>query len=393
MRDRPYARCAYTVVGRMLGNMQDSAFEAMSEAVLVISSELSVEAVLQRLADTACQLADARYAALGVPDGEGGFAQFVTSGMSQKAIEAIGPLPRQHGLLDAMLHSDRSERVVNIQDDPRFGGWPDKHPNMKSFLGVPIVAKREVIGAFYLSNKIGAHEFSEEDQRVIEQLAAHAAIAVENARLYERSRELSIVEERNRLARDLHDSVTQTLFSLSLTAESALTLADSDPAQAKEHMLQVRHLATEALQEMRSLIFELRPAELEAEGLVPTLRKRVDVLRRVYRREIELDVRGERRLDARTEKQLFRIVQEALYNALKHSGAASVVVEVSMLNGRVAACVRDDGVGFDAEAARLRSGRLGLTSMQERAHELGGSLSIESRPGKGTAIHVEVPAA
>ena len=306
---------------RILGTMKDPAFEAMSEAVLAITAELSVVAVLQKLADTARSLSSARYAALGIPDEEGGFEQFVTSGMSAKLIEAIGPLPRQHGLLDAMLHTRRSERVLNIQQDPRFGGWPDEHPNMKSFLGVPIVAKGEVIGAFYLANREGADEFSESDQHLIEMLAAHAAIAIENARLYERSRELSIVEERNRLARDLHDSVTQTLFSLSLTAESAATLAETDPAQAREQILTVRRLATEALQEMRSLIFELRPAELDAEGLVPTLRKHVDVLRRVCHTEIELEVHGERRLDPKDEKQLFRIAQEALNNALKHSDA------------------------------------------------------------------------
>src|SRR5262245_10171910 len=216
---------------RILGTMRDPAFEAMSEAVLAITAELSVEAVLQKLADTARSLGSARYAALGIPDGDGGFAQFVTSGMSQKLQEAIGPLPRQHGLLDAMLHTERSERVLNIQEDPRFGGWPDKHPQMTSFLGVSIGAKGEAIAAFYLANRQGADECSDADQHQIETLAAHAAIAVENARLYERSRELSIVEERNRMARDLHDSVTQTLFSLSLTAESAATLAESDPAQ------------------------------------------------------------------------------------------------------------------------------------------------------------------
>ena len=194
------------------------------------------------------------------------------------------------------------------------------------------------------------------------------------------------------MARDLHDSVTQTLFSLSLTAESAATLAESDPAQAREQILTVRRLATEALQEMRSLIFELRPAELDAEGLVPTLRKRVDVLRRVYHKEIDLEVRGERRLDPKDEKQLFRIVQEALNNALKHSDAETLEVELTMQNGRVVASIRDDGVGFDPEAARRRSGRLGLTSMRERVEELGGELEIRSRPGEGTEVRVEVAA-
>jgi signal transduction histidine kinase len=379
-----------TVRGRIVGNVTDPAFRALSEAVLAITAELSVEAMLQKLVDTARSLASARYAALGVPDGDGGFAQFITSGMSPKLIEAIGPLPRQHGLLDAMLHTPRSERVGNIQDDSRFGGWPDKHPNMKSFLGVPIVAKGSVIGAFYLSNKRGARQFTDEDQELIETLAAHAAIAIENARLYERSRELSIVEERNRLARDLHDSVTQTLFSLSLTAESAATLAESDPAQAREQILSARRLATEALQEMRSLIFELRPAELEADGLVPTLRNRIDVLRLVYHREIELDVRSPRRLAPGVETQLFRIVQEALHNALKHSQGARLCVELSMQDGHVLAAVRDDGIGFDPVAAQRRSGRLGLTSMQERVEELGGRLEIRSQPGDGTEVRVEL---
>jgi signal transduction histidine kinase len=391
--DPPVARWRGRSHRRILDSVTDPAFRTLSEAVLAITAERSVDAMLQTIVDTARSLAHARYAALGIPDDEGGFAQFITSGMSQKAIEAIGPLPRQHGLLDAMLHTPRSERLPNIQNDPRFGGWPGNHPSMKSFLGVSIVAKGEVIAAFYLANRRGAAEFTDYDQELIETLAAHAAIAIENARLYERSRELSIVEERNRLARELHDSVTQTLFSMSLTAESAATLSESDPAQAKEQILVVRHLATEALQEMRSLIFELRPAELEAEGLVATLRKRVDVLRRVYHQEIELDVRAERRLDPETEKQLFRIVQEALHNALRHSQGTSLAVELSMQNGQVVASVSDDGIGFDPEAARHRSGRLGLTSMQERAQELGGQVDIRSRPGAGTEVHVEVPGA
>src|SRR5262249_15184355 len=189
----------------------------------------------------------------------GGSAGCIPAGRSRKMMGGIGPLPRQHGLLDAMLHTPVSERLRDIQADPRFGGWPSKHPNMKSFLGVSIVAHGEVIAAFYLANRKGAPEIDADDHALIETLAAHAAIAIENARLYDRGRELRMVEERTRLARELHDAVPQTRFSLSLTAESAATLADSNPALAKEQILSVRHLATEALQEMRSLIFELRP--------------------------------------------------------------------------------------------------------------------------------------
>src|SRR5436309_6191216 len=166
----------------------DDALRAMSDAVLAIASERAVDPVLQRLADAARTLAEARYAAIGVPDGEGGFAKFITSGMTEAQYAAIGPLPRTHGLLGAMLGSTAPYRVPNIQADPRFEGWPRAHPGMRSFLGVPVLSHGDVIGAFYLTDKQGADVFSGEDEELIQLLAAHAAIAIENAELHERSR-------------------------------------------------------------------------------------------------------------------------------------------------------------------------------------------------------------
>lgn len=366
------------------------ALKAMSDAVLAITAELSVEPILQKIVHAARELVDARYAALGVPDGRGGFAQFLTSGLSDEEIAAIGPLPRTHGLLDAMLQDPTPYCTTDIQQDPRFRGWPDAHPDMVSFLGVPIVSRGAIIGAFYLTDKEGASVFSEGDQHLIEMLAAHAAIAIENARLYERSRELSVVEERNRLARELHDSVTQTLFSVTLTAEAAATLVDRDRQQAKAQIQKLQELAQHAVQEMRALIFELRSAELEEDGLVATLRKHVDVLRNVRRREIDVVIHGERRLRPELERELFRIAQEALNNALRHSDAERICVELVMPDGCVSLTVRDDGVGFDPADARLRSKRLGLTSMEERAHAIGGRLRIDSRPDGGTCISLEL---
>ncbi len=210
------------------------ALKAVSDAVLAVASQLSVDEVLQRLVHSARELVGARYAALGIPDGEGGFRRFLVSGMSDELIASLGPLPRTHGMLGAMLESPPPFRTTDIQRDPRFKGWwPPGHPDMHSFLGVPIVNSNGVLGAFYLTEKEDGREFDEADEQLIELLAAHAAIAITNARLYERSRELSIVSERNRLALELHDVVSQKLFSVVLAAESAGTLLDRDPTRAR----------------------------------------------------------------------------------------------------------------------------------------------------------------
>ena len=374
----------------MLETLDSRALRAVSDAVVTIASEHRFEPVLEKLADAARQLAAARYAAIGVPDGEGGFSHFITSGMSQRQYDAIGDLPRQHGLLGAMLETPRSQRFPNIQKHPRFEGWPDAHPSMRSFLGVPIVSEGEVIGAFYLTDKKGPRGvvFDDADQELIETLAAHAAVAIQNARLYERSRELTVVEERNRLARELHDAVNQTLFSVSLTADAAALLVESDPEKAKEQLGEVRELVRSAMAEMRSLIFELRPADVAADGLAATLQKHVDVLRRVHSTEIELDTDGAQ-ASPFVEREVFRIVQEALGNALKHSGAEHVRVQIRIAGGRLLATVSDDGAGFDPEGPQARR-HLGLISMCERAEAIGGTLEVRSAPGAGTTVEMEI---
>jgi len=367
----------------------DSA-EALSDAVLAIAAEHAVEPVLQKLVDAARELAGARYAAIGVPDGEGGFSRFITSGMSDALIASLGDLPRTHGLLGAMLEPEAlAQRTTDIRRDPRFRGWwPKTHPSMSSFLGVPIVARGVVAGAFYLTDKEDAEAFSDDDQVLIETFAAHAALAIENARLHERSRELSIVEERNRLARELHDAVTQKLFGVVLAAESGTALIDRDVAGAGRQLRVVRELAGEAMEELRSVIDQLRPPELEGEGLAAALGKHVDVLRRAHRRAIELDVRGD--CPPAVEADVFRIAQEALHNALRHAQAERIAVSVRCDDEGLELTVADDGVGFAAAAPAARSRRLGLTTMAERARSIGGRLEIASEPGAGTTVRLVV---
>jgi signal transduction histidine kinase len=365
---------------------------AVSDAVLAVAAELSVEEVLQRLVHSARELAGARYAALGLPDGDGGFRRFLTSGMSEELVASLGPLPRQHGVLGAMLETSAPHRTRDIHEHPRFRGWwPAGHPDMRSFLGVPIVARDGVIGAFYLTEKTDAPDFTDEDEELIGLLAAHAAIAITNARLYERTRELSIVAERNRLALDLHDAVSQKLFGLVLNAETASTLLERDPQAARARVAELQTQAQDALDELRSLVFELRPPDLEKDGVVGALRKHVELLRRLQQREIELDVAGDDvPVNEERDREVLRIAQEALQNALRHADAQRIAVKVGAVDGRVLLEIQDDGHGFEPGAAGLRSRRLGLTSMEERAARVGGKLEIRSAPGAGTTVRLEV---
>jgi signal transduction histidine kinase len=368
------------------------ALKAVSDAMLAVASKLSVEEVLQRLVDSARELAGARYAALGIPDGEGGFRRFLVSGMSDQLIAAMGPLPRTHGMLGAMLDAAAPYRTEDIHEDPRFRGWwPTRHPDMRSFLGVPIVSADGVIGAFYLTEKQGAATFDADDEAVIELLASHAAIAITNARLYERSRELSIISERNRLALELHDVVSQKLFSVMLTAEAAAAQLDRDPDAARAQLDRTRELARESLDELRSLILGLRPPELERDGLEGALRKELEMLAHVHGIEIDLKIEGSvpaagSNGNGEREFAILRIAHEALNNAVRHAGADHVTVHLSQRPDLITVEVRDDGVGFDPQSAEVRSRHLGLTSMEERARELGGRLEIRSAPGSGTTV-------
>ncbi|GAA4617701.1 hypothetical protein GCM10023195_79160 [Actinoallomurus liliacearum] len=376
---------------------RDATLHAVSTAVLAVTRHLSVHEVLQVIVRAAAQLLDARYAALGVPDDEGSFAEFVVEGVSDEQWKRIGPLPRQHGLLALMLRDDRAQRLPDVRKDPAFEGWPTAHPVLKDFLGVPIKDGTETLGIIFLANRrtpggVSPDQptptdlpFTAADEDLLTLFAAHAAIAMTNARLYERNRELTVIEERARLARELHDAVAQKLFSLRLTAAAALSAPDP-----RAELERVQTLAKEALAELREVIFELRPAELEGDGLAESLRKHVRVLDRAWSsgrgRRPRVRFEGEDvALPAEVEAVAYRVAQEALYNALRHGDPSEVTVRLTA----GALEVHDDGTGFDVGVGS-RDG-LGLASMRERAESVGGRLTVDSSPA-GTVVRLEVPA-
>ncbi|HEU5031926.1 MAG TPA: GAF domain-containing sensor histidine kinase [Spirillospora sp.] len=372
-----------------LGAGQGATLHAVSSAVLAVTRHLSVHEVLQVIVRAAARLLDARYAALGVPDDEGSFAEFVVEGVSDEDWERIGPLPRQHGMLAAMLHGDTPKRLADIRREPEFEGWPVAHPVLKDFLGVPIKDGEDVLGIVFLANKRTPGGFTQDDQDLLALFAAHAAIAMANARLYEHNRELTVVAERNRLARELHDAVAQKLFSLRLTARTAAALAERDPARTVEELEQVERLAADALAELRAVIFELRPADL-ADGLVASLRKHAEVLDRAHETAVRFTAAEPVVLPEEQEAVVLRIAQEAVYNALRHAGARTVDVSLRVLDGSAVLEVADDGSGFAASDGDQQGG-LGLASMRDRACSIGGTFGIDAGPGRGTTVRLEVP--
>ena len=375
-----------------------AALRAVTDAVLGLAGEPALEPVLERLVHAVRELVGARYAALGTPDEDGtGFDRFITSGMTDEQIEAIGPLPRTHGLLAAMLTDPEPYRTDDIRADPRFEWWPEAHPRMRSFLGVPLLFKGDIVGAFYLTDKEGG--FGDADVELVRGLAAHAAVVIENARLFEASRERSVTEERSRLARDLHDALTQRLFSLNLTLEAAAaTATGGDPAPTVEAIQQARGLVDAALAELRTLIFELRPPALEADGLLGALRKHAALLSRAHAVPVTVtDARppGAVGPSPAAERELWRVAEEALSNALRHAEASAVTVTISDeedgRSGRhTLLSVTDDGVGFDPDARSIASRRLGLVSMRVRIEAVGGFFEIVSAPGQGTTVRASV---
>ena len=366
----------------------------VSQAVLSVTRQMSVRDVLQVIVRSARSLVGARYAALGVPDEGDSFAEFVVDGISPAEQRAIGPLPRRHGMLGVLLDEGKPERLADIRADPRFEGWPAAHPRMSHFLGVPVRDGDQILGIIFAANKTSAaaagHGFTDRDEEILSLFAAHAAIALTNARLYERSRELSVMQERSRLARELHDAVTQKLFGIRAHARAAAVLADRtplDPERVKAEIEAVGTLGKQAHAELRAVIDGLAPPDLEAAGLADSLRRYAVLAGRAYGIPVTFTAAEVPALGVRTETALYRVAQEALHNALRHSGAGRVSVRLSRTPRRVAVEVRDDGHGFAAEAP---SGGVGLASMRQRASSVGGALTIRSGR-RGTVVRMAVP--
>jgi signal transduction histidine kinase len=263
-----------------------------------------------------------------------------------------------------------------------------------SYVAIPLAARERVIGVATVAVIEPGTRVDESDLEVAVAIARSTALALENARLYERSRQLAVSEERNRLARELHDSVTHSLFSITLIAQALPRLLDLEAARARERIERLGELGRGALAEMRALLFELRPAALEEQGLVEALTKHTAAFESREGIKVTFQVDGARRLPPRAEEALYRIGQEAMNNIAKHARATLVAVHLEIATTHATLTITDNGQGFDAAAQPAPGHRgLGMTSMRERAALLGGDCTVESTPGAGATVRVTMPVA
>ena len=366
---------------------------ALEVATRGIANVLEVDAVLLLIVEGVRDLVRARYAALAIVDSVGVIERFVTVGLNPEEREQIGHLPRGHGLLGLIIREGRAVRIPEISEHPDSSGFPPHHPPMHSFLGVPVMVKGVSVGNLYLTEKIDAVEFSEDDQVLVEMFALHAGIAIENARLHEQVQRLAIVEERERIAKDLHDGVIQSIYAVGLSLEDLPQVLAEDAGEAQVRIDRAIDALHMTIRDIRNFIMGLRPELLDQRDLVGSLIALAEEVRLNSMVEIEtsIDAAAAAALPEHARAPVFHITREALSNILRHSQATRASVALRREGASVRLEVNDNGTGFDADEDRA-STHQGLTNMAGRASRHGGQLKVESAAGAGTRIIVTLEA-
>ncbi len=356
------------------------------QAILILDAELHLPVVLRRIIEEGCDLVDAQYGALGVLTEDGrALDQFVTVGLSNEEEHAIGPRPTGRGVLGTLIADDKPLRLSRTADSPDSFGTPAHHPPMTSFLGVPIRVHGEVYGNLYLTNKKTAAEFSEDDEELMVALAMAAGIAIENARLHGLVRDRALTEDRDRIARDLHDSVIQRLFAIGLSLQGTARLVERPEAVMR--IGEAIDKIDETIRQLRKAIFDIE-LTINKEGLHPKILDLVHELRPVLGIHPQLSFSGpvDNVVTGVLAEEVLAVLREALTNVGKHAHASQVVITVAV-GDEVRLVVADDGKGMSAGS----SAGLGVRNMRQRAERLGGHVELgRSREG-GTRLTWHVP--
>jgi signal transduction histidine kinase len=357
--------------------------------MLLIQADLALPQLLRHVVEEARSMTGARYGALGVLDeGHTVLEEFITVGLTPEEEEAIGLRPTGEGLLGLVIADPRPLRIAGLGAHPESSGFPPHHPPMSSFLGVPIKVRDEVYGNLYLTDKVGWSEFTSNDQALVEALALAAGIAVENTRLHDQAAAAAVYADRDRLARDLHDTIIQQLFSVGLSIQSVA--AGSNPQQASEHLSAAVASIDEAIRRLRTTIFELGLGEAES-GIRARVVSLLGDLRGVIGFPVEpiFDGPVDAAVSERVAEQLLPTLREAVTNIGRHAEATRSEVLLEADNGFCHLRVTDNGRGI-GQGSETRGG-LGLTNMRRRAEMLGGELTVGATPHGGTELSWRVP--
>jgi PAS domain S-box-containing protein len=362
---------------------------ALYEVMAVTSASLDLDMVLENCLDPVLAVMQSEVGAVHLLDETKGMLRLAAwRGIPQDLVDNISSVPADGGLAGWVV--ERGEPLV--VPDSATGlrpllAIPVTGP--QAYVGVPIRAKGQMLGVLSVVGEAG-RQFDAAEVSLLSSIADHVGVAVENARLYRQAEQLAVLRERERLARELHDSVTQSLYSLHLLSEAGRQLAAAEGLdRVGGYLERLSDISQQALKEMRLLVYELRPLVLKREGLVGALQQRLDAVEKRAGVETRLLVEGEVELPASVEEGLYRIAQEALNNVLKHAGATSVTVTVRGGGDRVELEITDDGTGFDPDTM-IDHGGMGLVSMRERAEKMGGSFAVLSAPAGGTRVRVNV---
>ena len=367
---------------------------ALVEAGMILSSELDLDTLLQRIADISREVVGADYGAVGVVAEDGSLTRFVYSGISKEQADEIGNLPTGIGVLGAIIEEGRPIRLKEISDHPRSYGFPQGHPPMHSFLGAPIVVGGSVFGRLYLTEKHGNEEFTKDDERIALTLASQAGIAIENAALHEeiatRQREMAIFEERDRISKELHDGVIQSIYSVGLSLQGSLALLARDEDAARARIDAAIAELDNVVRDVRSYIFELQPKIVEERGLTAAIEELVKdhEVNTLAHTELQLHEDACGTLDSGQQAHVVQIVREVLSNVARHAEAGTVTVRCTRERADVVLEIVDNGKGFDPDSVPRGHG---LSNIRDRAAKLGGTISIAPAVGGGTVHRLRIP--
>lgn len=371
----------------MAGRGIDVRFRGLLDAVLLVASDLAFPSVLRNITEAACTLVDARYGALGVIGADRTLEEFITVGISPEDAQKIDGPPTGRGVLGLLIVDPKPLRVANISDHSESFGFPPGHPPMRSFLGVPIRVRDQVFGNLYLTEKIGAQAFTEDDEELVVALAAVAGVIIENVRLQDQLQTLAVFEDRERIARDLHDTVIQRLFASGMALQGAARLADTEVAERIQVTIDD---LDQTIRDIRSAIFalQIKPGSGDS-GLRTRAMNVITEASDSLGFEAALHLAGpiDSQVSSEAGEQCVMVLREALSNVVRHAHATRVDVFIEAGTELVLRVV-DDGVGFSGPG---RPGGKGLGNMAERAKRLGGTFDLRTGQSSGTILEWTVP--